>query len=138
LTGALNLETAHIVYKTYDRLSAQSFIDFLETVQANYPKAPWIHLFLDNGSCHTAREVKEYLKREGVRIKLHYLPPYSPNLNPIERLWKIFHSHVSNNKYYAKGREFVSAVNYFFDTTIHTIKDKILSRCTDNFEVLYS
>lgn len=138
ITGALNLETAHVVHGAYDKICGASFIQFLEKVQNAYPNAPKIHLIVDQGRCHTSKEVKEYLKEKNVRIKLHYLPPYSPNLNPIERLWKIFHEHVSNNKHYPKAKEFVCAVNHFFNETIYHIKDLIKNRCTDNFEILYS
>ncbi|WP_408633529.1 transposase [Parachlamydia acanthamoebae] len=41
----------------------------------------------DNGRSNKNKKVEEYLKTS--KIKIHYLPPYSPNLNPIERLWKV-------------------------------------------------
>ena len=83
---------------------------------------------------HTSKETKEYAEKS--RIVIHYLPTYSPNLNLIERLWKIMHEYVSNNKFYLKRKEFVEAVKYFFDITIHEIKDIIQGRITDNFEKL--
>ena len=46
------------------------------------------------------------------------------------------HEYVSNNKFYLKRKEFVEAVKYFFDITIHEIKDIIQGRITDNFEKL--
>ena len=136
ITGALNLETAAFFHQTYDRISGESFIDFLNGLQEFYPKAPQIHLIVDQGSCHTSKMVKEYLEGSNVRIKLHYLPPYSPNLNPIERLWKIMHSFVSNNRHYPKAKEFVESVNNFLNNTVLEIKEIILNRCTDNFQLL--
>ena len=47
---------------------------------------------------HKATIVRE--KAEELNIKLHSLPPYSPNLNPIERLWKVMNEHVRNNKFF--------------------------------------
>jgi transposase len=44
-------------------------------------------------------------KAKELNIKLHYLPPYSPNLNPIERLWKVMNEHARNNKYFATAKE---------------------------------
>jgi len=136
ITGALNLETAAFFHQTYDRILGESFIDFLNGLQEFYPKAPQIHLIVDQGSCHTSKMVKEYLEGSNVRIKLHYLPPYSPNLNPIERLWKIMHSFVSNNRHYPKAKEFVESVNNFLNNTVLEIKEIILNRCKDNFQLL--
>ena len=56
-----------------------------------YPHAKKIHLIWDQAGYHICREVQEFLKTS--RIKIHYLPPRSPNLNPIERLWKIMHEY---------------------------------------------
>ena len=136
ITGALNLETAHVFHQSYDKISGESFVDFLKKLQLAYPNSPRIHFIVDQGSCHTSKEVKAFLEDKHVRIKLHYLPSYSPNLNPIERLWKIMHEHVSNNRHYPKAQEFIDAVNLFLNKTILEIKDIILNRCTDNFQVL--
>ena len=106
----------------------------LEKYNVSYTVAgmqSWMH---NQGSYHKSVVTKEYADQS--RIKLHYLPPYSPNLNPIERLWKIMHEHVSNNKFYPKGNDFVKAVQNFFDKTVHELKDVIQSRVTDNFEQL--
>jgi len=120
--------------RDYDKINSEKFVDFLKHIENCYPKAPKIHLFVDQGPYHTSKETKEYIKNS--RIVLHYLPAYSPNLNPIERLWKIMHEYVSNNKFYLKGKDFTEAVKYFFEKTVHEIKDVIQSRLTDNFEQL--
>ena len=46
------------------------------------------------------------------------------------------HEHVSNNKHYEKGKSFVEAIKFFFNTTVHEIKEVIRSRVTDNFQRL--
>ena len=134
IAGAINLATLEVMTRDYDKINSESIINFLKCVENCYPKARKIHLFLDQGPYHTSKETKEYAEKS--RIVIHYLPTYSPNLNPIERLWKIMHEYVSNNKFYLKRKEFVEAVKYFFDITIHEIKDIIQGRITDNFEKL--
>lgn len=134
IAGAINLVTLEVIHRDYERIDSGNFIDFLKNLETHYPTAPKIHLFVDQGSYHTSKTTKEYVKKS--RVVLHYLPPYSPNLNPIERLWKIMHEYVSNNKYYKKGKAFVEAINLFFHTTIHQIKEIIRSRVTDNFQIL--
>ena len=67
---------------------------------------------------------------------MEFLPPYSPNLNPIERLWKLMNEHVINNKYYKKFCEFKCQVLGFFEALLDPPKEleRILeSRITDNF-----
>jgi transposase len=66
---------------------------------------------------------------------VHFLPPRSPNLNAIERLWKIMHEHVSNNKVYEKFKDFKKAVLEFFDRTMPNILELLLDRITDNFHL---
>lgn len=135
ITGAINLETLDVFHREFEKVNAKSFVDFLKVMEGEwYPKAPKIHFIVDRGSCHTSKDVREYLR--GSRIVLHYLPPYSPNLNPIERLWKIMHEHVSNNVYYGKKEEFIGAIRNFFNETILNIKDLIRVRVTDNFALL--
>ena len=134
VAGAINLHTMEVITQNYETINSENFIIFLKYVEDYYPDAPTIHLIVDQGSYHKSEKTKEYVEKS--RIKLHYLPPYSPNLNPIERLWKIMHENVSNNKYYPKGKDFVAAVHNFFNKTVHELKDVIRSRVTDNFEKL--
>jgi transposase len=134
IAGAINLATLEVMTRDYEKINSESIINFLKYVESCYPKARNIHLFLDQGPYHTSKETRKYAEKS--RIVIHYLPTYSPNLNPIERLWKIMHEYVSNNKFYLKGKDFTKAVKYFFDKTVHEIKDVIQSRVTDNFERL--
>lgn len=135
ITGAINLETLDVFHREFEKINGKSFVEFLKVMEEEWcPKAPKIHFIVDRGSCHTSKEVKAYLRSS--RIVLHYLPPYSPNLNPIERLWKIMHEYVSNNVYYRKKEEFIEAIREFFNKTILNIKGIIQDRVTDNFALL--
>ena len=69
----------------------------------------------------------------GRRIVLHFVPSYCPHLNPIERLWKVMHEHVTHNKCYAKFRDFAEAVLDFLRETVPRRFDKFSSSITDNF-----
>ena len=71
-----------------------------------------------------------------LNIELHYLPPYSPNLNPIERLWKVMNEHVRNNVYFPSKTACTSAIKKFFDVTLPEVAGSLVSRITDNFQVL--
>lgn len=92
-------------------------------------------LILDNVPYHHTKEVKALARQLG--IQLLYLPPYSPNLNLIERLWKFMKKKVARNKYYATFAEFITAATTFlqhldqYDTELKTLM-------TENFHLFTS
>ncbi|WP_036771070.1 IS630 family transposase, partial [Photorhabdus australis] len=93
-----------------------------------------IHLIVDGAGYNKAHLVKDWAYISN--IELHYLPPYSPNLNPIERLWKVMNEQVRNNRYFANKQEFRDKVFKFFTTTLPDIADSLTSRINDHFQVL--
>jgi transposase len=94
-------------------LNAETTITFFKKLEQAYPDKKKVHLFLDNVRYYKNKKVKAYL--ENSRIEVHYLPPYSPNLNPIERLWKWMKERVLYNTYYEKYDEFKQAVFGFLE-----------------------
>ena len=133
--GGICLNNHKIVYENAEKIDGNSIKKFLGKLRKYHPDKHKIHVILDNAGYHKSQEVKDYAK--ALSIELHYLPPYSPNLNPIERLWKIMHEQVSYNKYYEKFSEFSDATLKFFR---HIGKKKTLlrARITDNFQILNS
>jgi DDE superfamily endonuclease len=68
------------------------------------------------------------------KIKIHYLPPYSPNLNPIERLWKVMREKKTYNKCYVKFIDFSESIRTFFFEEIPEMKEQLGKRINDNFQ----
>ncbi|TXK94121.1 IS630 family transposase, partial [Methylococcaceae bacterium CS2] len=100
-------------------------------------RSPWLAaIVLDGAGYHRSDQVVN--KAKELNIKLHYLPPYSPNLNPIERLWKVMNEQVRNNKYFATAKEFRNQINHFFDDILPEIAESLNGRINDNFQVLHS
>ena len=133
LIGAINLANHQVEYTQADWVNAESIKAFLTQLMENNPADTVIHLIWDNAGYHKSKEIQAFVK--DTKIKLHYLPPYSPNLNPIERLWKVMHEQTTYNRYYEKFKDFTEAIMSFFDN----IKDYhaiIQSRITDNFQKL--
>lgn len=133
--GGICLDGHKIIYKQSDKVDTDSIKLFLMKLRNHHSEGKKIHVIWDNAGYHRSKEVKKYAKL--LSIKLHYLPPYSPNLNPIERLWKIMHEQVSYNKYYEKFSEFTESALCFFKT-IGKKKKILRSRITDNFQILHS
>jgi len=134
--GAINLETGATQMLDVPAADAHSTILLLKAILAAYPALLMIHVFLDNARYHHARLVQEWLAREGARITLHFIPAYSPHLNPIERLWGVMHHNVTHNTCYATFREFREKTMTFLTADVpknwHTLRDRI----SDNFRII--
>ena len=68
-------------------------------------------------------------------IDLIFLPPYSPNLNLIERFWKFFKKQVLYNQYYETFNEFKAACEEFFENPSQ-YTDQLRSLLTDNLQII--
>lgn len=86
----------------------------------------------------TAGQFLNSLKAPPAHPKLivHILPPYSPNLNPIERLWKVMNELCRNNQVFKTFHEFQEKIRTFFRETWATIADGFRTRINDNFQAL--
>lgn len=119
----------------YDKIDGDSIVDFFNKLKEKYKNKNKITIICDNAGYHKGKRVKEFLEINK-NIEVVYLPTYSPNLNPIERLWKIMREFVLYNKYYKCYKDFVYAVNDFFENTVNSIRHVLLSRINDNFQVI--
>ena len=86
----------------------------LKEIANAYATMSVIHVILDNARYHHAKILRPWLESSERRVKLHFLPPYAPHLNPIERLWAVMHLWVTHNQYYATHGDFTAAVLEFF------------------------
>ena len=127
--GALNARTGAVLYAHGPRKNSDLFIDSLHVLANAYRRAKTIHVVLDNYIIHKSAKAKRALERFGGRIQLHFLPPYSPEHNPIERLWKQLHDNVTRNHRHKTMPElwkdvtrFMAAAQPFPGTTVSTLK----------------
>jgi transposase len=133
--GGICLNGHRFTYQQVDKVNAIAICDFLWKLRQTNPGKFNIHVVWDNARYHQNDEVKAFAKELG--IKLHYLPPYSPNLNPAERVWKLMHEAVRYNQYYGKFSQFANATLGFFKS-IGRKKCILRERITDNFQILHS
>lgn len=135
IIGALSLsDIARTVARDYASINARTICEFFIAVRQTYPVRQKIHLILDGAPYHRASLVQDWAVV--MNIELHYLPPYSPNLNPIERLWKVMNEHVRNNRYFATAKAFREAINGFFNSTLPVLAGNLYCRINDNFQVI--
>ena len=133
INGALNADTLEVVIRTDDTINTQSTLKLFEALELKHPNAESIFITLDNAKYYKNGLVYEYLKTS--KIKLLFMPPYSPNLNLIERLWKFLRKTILYNKYYEKFADFKIAVMQFFEN-IAQHRDKLSTLLTKNFQII--
>ena len=134
LFGSINLESMQVTIGAYETIDSLAMSKHFEALRQKYPKAPKIHLILDQGPYNKSNKTKEAAKKNG--IVLHYLPTYSPNLNAIERLWKVMNEYVRDNQFFQSAKEFRDKIMEFFNITWPQIADQMTSRINDNFQIL--
>ena len=132
LNGALSLKDYEVVIREDESINGQSTIRLFEELEAKNPKAETIYCILDNARYYKAKIVKEYL--ETSRVKLVFLPPYAPNLNLIERLWKFFRKKILYHKHYSDLAKFKSVTLDFFKN-LSSYKEELTALLTENFEI---
>lgn len=133
ISGALCIDDLDIITRTFKTINAQSTCAMLRAIREKNPEEKKILYILDNASYHHAKDVKTLAAELG--ITLVYLPGYSPNLNPIERLWKFFKKKVLYNTCYPSFDEFKVAVREFF-RGIRRHRHELETLLTDNFTAL--
>jgi transposase len=97
LAGALDVRTGLLTWVEGERKASALFIALLGQLRAAYPKATLIHVILDNYRIHDSKITQAALQGFGGRIRLHFLPPYCPKENRIERVWEDLHANVTRN-----------------------------------------
>jgi len=97
LAGALDVRSGLVTWVEGERKCSALFIALLERLSAYNPRAKVIHVILDNYRIHDSTITQAALRGYGGRIRLHFLPPYCPNDNRIERVWEDLHANVTRN-----------------------------------------
>lgn len=115
INGVLNLEDLQVTAHFSETINAQTTMELFDKIQLVYKDKTTIYLIIDNARYYKNKEVKAYLEKLGCRIKLIFLPAYSPNLNFIERLWKFMKKYIIGIKYREKFQQFEYDIHQFFD-----------------------
>lgn len=111
--GAIDILTGRVTCSLKDHKRSGEFIEFLEALRRKY-EGLVIHMALDNFSIHTSRKVQDYLKRRPGVFKFHFLPTYSPWLNPMETVWREVKAAVCRNKFHGTIENLKRAIRKYF------------------------
>lgn len=97
LAGALDVRTGEVIWVEGERKTSYLFLDLLEELVRRYRYAQKLHLIVDNYRIHKSEIVVAALSGHLKKVQLHFLPPYCPDHNKIERVWQDLHAHVTRN-----------------------------------------
>lgn len=96
--GSVNPDSGQIVISFEDKGNSSTFKKHLKKVMWEY-KNDKIIMVLDNVRYHHALKLRPFLEAHKDQLELMFLPPYSPNLNPIERVWWLMRKKITHNRY---------------------------------------
>jgi transposase len=128
LAGAVDVRTGRLHTTGGTSKNAPLFCDLLRLLAARYPRAERIHLIVDNYGIHSAHRTRQQLEALNGRVVLHFLPPYCPDANRIERVWQDLHANVTRNhrcrtmrRLLANARHYLSGYVWRRSTGIHAL-----------------
>lgn len=129
--GAVDSHSKEIItHRTTGNINAQSVCELLATIREKHPHIA-VTLIMDNARYQRCELVREQSRR--LDIELLFLPAYSPNLNLIERLWKLVKKRCLTNRYYPTFTDFRHAIDDCLNTLNSTTED-LHSLLTLNFQ----
>lgn len=131
--GSVNYESGQLTITRSDKGNSISFRTHLKKILKVYKEQPGkIIIVLDNVRYHHARALKPFLEFHKDRMELVFLPAYSPDLNPIERVWWYMRKNVTHGKYFDTFEE---RIKHFWKFMSQFLKpnDKIKDVCVVSY-----
>jgi len=113
--GAVSLRTGKFVRSVSIKFDAQTFETFLKQLLRHRSRDKTMVIVLDNARYHHAKLLAPLLHKHQKYLALLFLPPYSPQLAPIERVWKLARRLATHNRYFATLDEVLIAIDSCFD-----------------------
>ena len=115
--GAVRLRDGKFVYKSeWDKFNGETFFSFLKHLRTvSSHSGHKVCIITDNARYHHARLHKGWREKCSDKFELMFLPPYSPELNPIERVWKLTRRMAVHNRYFPSLKSISDAIDSAFD-----------------------
>jgi len=113
--GAVSLRSGKFVRALCPKFNAETFAAFLKSLLRHRSRGRRMVIVLDNAAYHHAKLLAPWLNKYRQVLTLIFLPPYSPQLAPIERVWKLVRRLATHNRYFATLDEVVTAVEPCFN-----------------------
>lgn len=114
--GAVRLKDGKLVMSRPNGMfDADTCWDFYRKLRRHRRPGRKVVVIIDNARYHHASLHEQWRRDMADHFCLHFLPPYSPELNPIERVWKLVRRRCLHNRYFGRLEEVIAAVDPVFD-----------------------
>lgn len=133
INAVLDPDTLDCTYLESDTINAQETIKLFQKIERKYHDKRTINIVVDNARYYKNHLVKTYLLNS--KIKLIHIPPYSPNLNLIERLWKFLRQTCINSIHVPSFKQFKANILAFLDD-LTPYKSQLQSLLIFSFQIL--
>lgn len=120
IIGAL-IDGKEFYYEWHTSLNTVTFYFFINNFLEKYPNKKFVFIF-DNVGYHKTSPIIEIFNQHKDRIKVEFLPTYSPELNPTETCWKIIRNNVTNSTYFPTLENMQEAIESFLDKNFFTLQ----------------
>jgi len=100
LFGAVCAGDGRLVTRSEETFNAETFLSFLKQLLRHRRRKRKMIVVLDNARWHHAKALKTWLTKHHEVFRLDFLPPYSPQLNHMERVWKLTRRLCTHNRYF--------------------------------------
>jgi len=132
INGAYNIEEHKVIVREDESINAQSTLSLIQQIMV-LQTTGMIYLIADNAKYYRAKMVREFLEKN-TRVEIIFLPPYSPNLNLIERLWRFVKKKVTYNAYYEKFSVFKEKIMVTLNN-MNIYQKELESLMTEKFQL---
>lgn len=126
--AAVNPATGKKTTMVTKRLTSKAFLDFLERLTVSMKGE--FTLILDSSPCHKAKRVMEFFETHKDRIRIIWLPKYSPDMNPVEHVWKDMKFNVSHNHMFGTVNKLAWGIRGYFR---QLSPEKVKSLCSTDY-----
>ena len=117
LLGIMGKDELHV--RMAEATNSETFKEFMEGIRKSHPK---FYMVLDNASYHKSQTINRYVEGTGGDIELEFLPPYTPQLNPIETVWRDLKKRLAG-RYFRSIEELKTAITVILEKeTSHRLK----------------
>ena len=126
LAGSLHWRTGWLLTTVGPKRDAELFVRHLEDLLSRLRRYKKIHVICDNAKFHTSGLVQEFFAQHQDRLEFHPLPRYSPDCNPVERVWWRLHEAITRNHQCQELRELIDlALAWLTDKRTFRVQDSI-------------
>ena len=133
ITGAINVKSLEVITRQSEVVNEDAICTMLKAIRGEKNINNKIYIVLDNAAYNKSKKVKALARKLNIRLK--YVPPYSPNLNLIERLWRFFREKILSLQSYESLDIFSKTCSNFF-RGIRKYKSELETLMNDKFQIL--